>query len=211
MSSTATPRRSRRCASCASRRPASTPLAAGSPPPTRGGGSPVGPPPPTQRCAARTADRRVPDAHPAPGATALAHGPDGKDFGHAAVRCVGIGKCRKLDSGTMCPSYMVTLDERHSTRGRAHLLFEMMRGDVITDGWRSDAVHESLSLCLACKACKAECPTHVDMASYKAEFMAHYYDGRIRSREAYVFGWLHRWLALGRPVARLANALTHAP
>jgi Fe-S oxidoreductase len=72
-------------------------------------------------------------------------------------------------------------------------------------------VRESLDLCLACKACKSECPTHVDMASYKAEFMAHYFDGRIRSREAYVFGWLHRWLALGRPFAPLANFATHAP
>jgi Fe-S oxidoreductase len=111
----------------------------------------------------------------------------------------------------MCPSYMVTLDERHSTRGRAHMLFEMMRGDVITDAWRSDAVRESLELCLACKACKKECPTHVDMASYKAEFMAHYYEGRFRSREAYTFGWLHRWLVLGRPFAALANFMTHAP
>ena len=106
---------------------------------------------------------------------------------------------------------MVTLDERHSTRGRAHMLFEMMRGDVITDGWRSDEVKDSLDLCLACKACKKECPTHVDMASYKAEFMSHYYDGRLRSREAYVFGWLHRWLMLGRPLSALANFVTHTP
>jgi FAD/FMN-containing dehydrogenase/Fe-S oxidoreductase len=158
----------------------------------------------------RTSNLRLIDYHPEPGPIELVHGDDHKDFGHAAVRCVGIGKCRKRDAGTMCPSYMVTLDERHSTRGRAHLLFEMLRGDVIRDGWRSEAVRESLDLCLACKACKAECPTHVDMASYKAEFMAHHYDGRLRSREAYVFGWLHRWLALGRPVAWLANFVTHA-
>ncbi|HEX2687668.1 MAG TPA: FAD-binding and (Fe-S)-binding domain-containing protein [Kofleriaceae bacterium] len=158
----------------------------------------------------RTSHLRLVDYHPHPGPIELVHGDDHQDFGHAAVRCVGIGKCRKRDTGAMCPSYMVTLDERHSTRGRAHLLFEMLRGDVITEGWRSEAVHASLDLCLACKACKSECPTHVDMASYKAEFMAHYYDGRIRSREAYVFGWLHRWLALGRPVAHLANFFTHA-
>src|SRR4029078_5867436 len=102
------------------------------------------------------------------------------------------------DAGTMCPSYMATLDERYSTRCRAHLLSEMMRADVLTDGWRDDAVKESLDLCLACKACKKECPTHVDMASYKTEFMAHYYDGRLRSREAYAVGWLHRWLGLWR-------------
>ncbi|HTJ44597.1 MAG TPA: FAD-binding and (Fe-S)-binding domain-containing protein, partial [Kofleriaceae bacterium] len=96
----------------------------------------------------------------------LHHGPDGFDFAHATVRCVGIGKCRKLDAGTMCPSYMVTRDERHSTRGRAHLLHEMLRGEIITDGWRSDEVREALDLCLACKACKHECPTGVDLASY---------------------------------------------
>ncbi len=159
----------------------------------------------------RTSNLRLLDYHPQPGPIEMVHGNDHKDFGHAAVRCVGIGKCRKRDAGTMCPSYMATLDERHSTRGRAHLLFEMMDGDVIHDGWRSEEVKESLDLCLACKACKKECPTHVDMGSYKAEFMAHYYEGRIRSREAYVFGWLHRWLALGRPFAPIANFFTHAP
>jgi FAD/FMN-containing dehydrogenase/Fe-S oxidoreductase len=159
----------------------------------------------------RTSHLRLIDYHPNPGPIEMVHGDDHKDFGHAAVRCVGIGKCRKRDEGVMCPSYMATLDERHSTRGRAHLLFEMMRGDVITDGWRSDAVKESLDLCLACKACKKECPTHVDMGSYKAEFFAHYYEGRLRSKEAYLFGWLHRWLALGRPIAPLANFFTHAP
>ena len=159
----------------------------------------------------RTSHLRLVTYHPDPGPIELVHGEDGKNFAHAAVRCVGIGKCRKRDAGTMCPSYMVTLDERHSTRGRAHLLFEMLRGDVLTEGWRSTAVRESLDLCLACKACKKECPTHVDMASYKAEFMAHHYDGRLRPREAYVFGWLHRWLALGRPIAPLANFVTHTP
>ncbi|MEP6861398.1 MAG: FAD-binding and (Fe-S)-binding domain-containing protein [Deltaproteobacteria bacterium] len=159
----------------------------------------------------RTSHLRLLDYHPNPGPIEMVHGHDHKDFGHAAVRCVGIGKCRKRDAGMMCPSYMATLDERHSTRGRAHMLFEMMRGDVITDGWRSKEVKESLELCLACKACKKECPTHVDMGSYKAEFFAHYYEGRLRSKEAYLFGWLHRWLALGRPVAPLANFFTHAP
>ena len=159
----------------------------------------------------RTSHLRLPDYHPHPGAIEMVHGDDGKDFGHAGVRCVGIGKCRKRDEAVMCPSYMVTNDERHSTRGRAHLLFEMMRGDVITDGWRSDEVRESLDLCLACKACKKECPTHVDMASYKAEFMAHHYDGRLRPKEAYLFGWLHRWLTIGRALAPIANFVTHAP
>jgi ferredoxin len=153
------------------------------------------------------ADLRLVDYHPHPGPIELVHGDDARDFGHAAVRCVGIGKCRKLDSGTMCPSYMVTLDERHSTRGRAHLLFEMLRGDVLRDGWRSAEVREALDLCLACKACKSECPTHVDMASYKAEFMAHHYAHRVRPRQAYAFGRLHTWLGLAQPVAPLANVL----
>jgi FAD/FMN-containing dehydrogenase/Fe-S oxidoreductase len=147
---------------------------------------------------------------PQPGPIELSHGDDGKDFGHAVVRCVGIGKCRKVDAGTMCPSYMVTRDERHSTRGRAHLLFEALHGEVL-DGWRSTEVRESLDLCLACKACKHECPTQVDMASYKAEFLSHHYAGRLRPREAYLFGYLHRWLGLARPFAPLVNALAHAP
>nr|HEX4319220.1 FAD-binding and (Fe-S)-binding domain-containing protein [Kofleriaceae bacterium] len=160
----------------------------------------------------RTAHLRLVDFHPAvTEPIELEHGDDHHDFAHATVRCVGIGKCRKQDAGAMCPSFMATRDERYSTRGRAHLLFEMLRGEVITDGWRSEEVKESLDLCLACKACKSECPTHVDMASYKTEFMAHHYAGRLRSREAYVFGWLHRWLALGRPFAGLANAVAHAP
>src|SRR6185437_14189046 len=111
----------------------------------------------------RTAQLRLVDYHPHPHPIELDHGDDHHDFAHAAVRCVGIGKCRKRDSGAMCPSYMATLDERYSTRGRAHLLFEMMRGDVLTEGWHSEAVKESLDLCLACKACKKECPTQVDM------------------------------------------------
>jgi FAD/FMN-containing dehydrogenase/Fe-S oxidoreductase len=157
----------------------------------------------------RTSHLRLADYHPEPTEISLVHGDDGKDFAHAAVRCVGIGKCRKIDSGTMCPSYMATLDERHSTRGRAHLLFEMMRGDVIDDGWRSEAVHEALDLCLACKACKRECPTHVDMASYKAEFLEHYHAHRRRPLRAYAFGFLHTWVGLARPIAPLANWLAN--
>jgi FAD/FMN-containing dehydrogenase/Fe-S oxidoreductase len=159
----------------------------------------------------RTADLRIHHYHPDPGPIALEHGDDGKDFGHAAMRCVGVGKCRKVDSGAMCPSYMVTRDERHSTRGRAHLLFEMLDGDLVRDGWRSTEVAEALDLCLACKACKHECPMHVDMAAYKAEFLAHHYAGRRRPRSAYAFGWIHRWLALGRAMPRVANFATHAP
>jgi FAD/FMN-containing dehydrogenase/Fe-S oxidoreductase len=126
----------------------------------------------------------------------------------AALRCVGVGKCRKSADGTMCPSYMVTRDERHSTRGRAHLLFEMLRGETLTDGWRSEVVKEALDLCLACKACKAECPVAVDMATYKAEFLAHYYEHRRRPLRAHLFGHLDRWAALASRLPRAVNALT---
>ena len=80
----------------------------------------------------------------------------------------------------MCPSYRVTREEKHSTRGRARLLFEMLQGEVLPDGWRDDAVKEALDLCLACKGCKGDCPVNVDMATYKAEFLSHYYEGRLR-------------------------------
>src|SRR5262249_27949931 len=105
---------------------------------------------------------------------------DAGSFARAALRCVGVGECRRHEGGTMCPSYMVTRDERHSTRGRARLLFEMLQGETIQDGWRSPAVREALDLCLACKGCKHDCPVNVDMATYKAEFLSHHYAGRLR-------------------------------
>ena len=130
---------------------------------------------------------------------------------HAAMRCVGIGECRRQEKGTMCPSYRATMEEKHSTRGRAHLLFEMMRGDVIRDGWKSDEVFEALDLCLSCKGCKHDCPVNVDMATYKAEFLSHYYEGRLRPRHAYAMGWIHRWARLASQAPRLANAMAHIP
>jgi FAD/FMN-containing dehydrogenase len=105
-------------------------------------------------------------------------------FSRAALRCVGVGNCRQQHHQTMCPSYRVTMEEKHSTRGRARLLFEMLRGDALTGGWRDENVKESLDLCLACKGCKGDCPVHVDMATYKAEFLSHYYEGRLRPRAA---------------------------
>jgi Fe-S oxidoreductase len=125
----------------------------------------------------------------------------------AALRCVGVGKCRKTDEGTMCPSYMVTRDEQHSTRGRAHLLFEMLRGETISSGWESREVKQALDLCLACKACKSECPVSVDMASYKAEFLAHHYQRRSRPVRTMLFGHIDSWAALASRVPRLVNAL----
>jgi FAD/FMN-containing dehydrogenase/Fe-S oxidoreductase len=135
---------------------------------------------------------------------------DGGSLEAATLRCVGVGACRKQLSGVMCPSYMVTREERHSTRGRAHLLWEMLQGEVIERGWQSEAVKEALDLCLSCKGCKGECPTQVDMATYKAEFLAHYYQGRRRPLRAYAFGRLDRWARLASRTPRLANALGRA-
>ena len=136
---------------------------------------------------------------------------DRGSFAFATIRCVGVGKCRRLDGGTMCPSFMVTREEEHSTRGRARLLFEMMRGDSLPGGWRSEAVRDALDLCLACKGCKGDCPVNVDMATYKAEFLSHYYAGRLRPRHAYAMG-LIPWVARAASLApRLVNLAARAP
>jgi FAD/FMN-containing dehydrogenase/Fe-S oxidoreductase len=129
----------------------------------------------------------------------------------ATLRCVGVGLCRRHEGGVMCPSYMVTREEMHSTRGRAHLLFEMLQGDVVKDGWRDESVREALDLCLACKGCKGECPVNVDIATYKAEFLSHYYAGRLRPRSAYSMGLIYWWARLAALAPRLTNTLTHAP
>jgi FAD/FMN-containing dehydrogenase/Fe-S oxidoreductase len=131
----------------------------------------------------------------------------------AALRCVGVGKCRRTDTETMCPSYMVTREEKHTTRGRAHLLVEMMEGDPLEQGWQSEAVHEALDLCLACKGCKGECPVQVDMATYKAEFLAHYYEHQARPRTAYAFGHIWTWARLVSRfgLARLVNTGAQMP
>ena len=135
-------------------------------------------------------------------------GEDDGSFAAAAERCFGVGACRD-QSGVMCPSYQVTLEEKHSTRGRARMLFEMMRADSpIEDGWRSQEVKEALDLCLACKGCLHECPVRVDMATYKAEFLSHHYKGRLRPRQAYALG-LIRWEAeLAALAPRLANVFS---
>ncbi len=132
---------------------------------------------------------------------------DQGNFSRTLLRCVGVGECRKKN-GTMCPSYMATGEEMHSTRGRAHLLFEMARGEVIHGGWQDEAVHEALDLCLSCKGCKGECPVSVDMATYKAEFMAHYYEGKARPLNAYAFGLIDRWARLASHLPEAANLLT---
>jgi len=138
----------------------------------------------------------------------------------ATLRCVGVGKCRREGSGetggVMCPSYRATREEEHSTRGRAHLLWEMTQGNsredgIIRDGWRSEEVKHSLDLCLACKGCKSDCPVSVDVATYKAEFLSHYYEGRIRPRSAYAFGNIDLWARAASRVPGLVNLTTQLP
>jgi FAD/FMN-containing dehydrogenase/Fe-S oxidoreductase len=136
---------------------------------------------------------------------------DGGSFAKATLRCIGLGACRKTDSGAMCPSYMVTLEEAHSTRGRAHMLFEMLQGEVTRSGWEDEHVKEALELCLSCKACKSECPANVDIATYKAEFLSHYYEKKRRPMQAYAFGLVERWARLGSLVPGLANVFSQAP
>ncbi|HEV2075229.1 MAG TPA: FAD-linked oxidase C-terminal domain-containing protein, partial [Thermoleophilaceae bacterium] len=145
--------------------------------------------------------------HPREPETHFSYPEDGGSFAHAALRCVGAGKCR-FDGGTMCPSYMVTREEEHTTRGRSRMLYEMLQGDTITDGFRSDEVHEALDLCLSCKGCKGDCPVNVDMATYKAEFLSKYFKRRLRPPEAYSMGLIMLHARAGQHVPRLANLAT---
>jgi len=145
-------------------------------------------------------------------ATKFAYPDDAGSFARAALRCVGVGACRREGGdGVMCPSYQVTRDEKHSTRGRAHLLFEMLRGETVKGGWRDESVREALDLCLACKGCKNDCPVNVDMATYKAEFLSHYYAGRLRPRNAYAFGLIRRWSRAASLAPGLVNAAGRGP
>jgi FAD/FMN-containing dehydrogenase/Fe-S oxidoreductase len=154
-----------------------------------------------------------------PGDLYFSYPDDVGSFVRAANRCVGVGKCRQYehpDGAVMCPSYQATREEEHSTRGRARLLFEMLHGhpdSPIQDGWRSTAVRDALDLCLACKGCKSDCPVNVDMATYKAEFLAHHYAGRLRPRSHYTLGWLPVLAnAVSRAgLGRVVNAFSHAP
>jgi FAD/FMN-containing dehydrogenase/Fe-S oxidoreductase len=129
----------------------------------------------------------------------------------AVMRCVGVGKCRRLDAGTMCPSFMVTREEEHSTRGRSRLFFEMFQGETIADNWKNEPVKEALDLCLACKGCKGDCPVGVDMATYKAEFLSHYYEGRIRPLAAYTMGWIYWWARLAALAPDVVNVVMSLP
>jgi Fe-S oxidoreductase len=129
----------------------------------------------------------------------------GDGFLRAAEHCIGMGKCRAMHGGTMCPSYRATREERYSTRGRARLLQEMLRGELITEGWASEDVKEALEWCLACKGCRSDCPTHTDMAAYKAEFLSHYYEHRRRPRQALTMGRIGEWAPYAARFSTVAN------
>ncbi|MCZ2809987.1 FAD-binding protein [Modestobacter sp. VKM Ac-2979] len=163
------------------------------------------------------ADLRLTTEYPAwQPEVAFGYPEDGGSFAQAAARCVGVGKCRATlgegaEGAVMCPSYQVTGDEVHSTRGRARLLFEMLRGDVVRDRWRSTAVRDALDLCLACKGCKSDCPVDVDMATYKAEFLSHHYAGRVRPRTHYSLGWLPLAARVAALAPGVVNVATQTP
>lgn len=156
--------------------------------------------------------RLGPDYRPVTLATRLAFTSEiGDGFTRAVERCVGMGKCRSAQGGTMCPSYRATREERYSTRGRARLLGEMLRGELITERWDSEAVREALDWCLACKGCKSDCPTHTDMAAYKAEFLHHHYATRTLPRQAHTMGRIGEWAPLAARLPQLVNFLAQAP
>ncbi|MFJ4591943.1 MULTISPECIES: FAD-binding and (Fe-S)-binding domain-containing protein [unclassified Kitasatospora] len=167
------------------------------------------------------ADLRFVTAPRRPLPLALPYEQDGGSLAKAVHRCVGVAKCVDPNTGVMCPSYMATGEERHSTRGRARLLAEMLRGmaappgrqggATIADGWRSTEVREALDLCLSCKGCASDCPVHVDMATYKAEFLHQHYRHRPRPLAHYSMGWLPLWLRAAALAPGAANTLARSP
>jgi FAD/FMN-containing dehydrogenase/Fe-S oxidoreductase len=169
--------------------------------------------------AALDADLRGSGRHAAPAAALglrLAH--DRGDLGAAVHRCTGVGKCIAGPQGighdakgVMCPSYVATRDEKDSTRGRARVLQEMVDGRLVSGGFASPEVHEALDLCLSCKGCLSDCPTGIDMASYKSEVLNQTYRGRRRPRSHYILGRLPFWAKLASPFARLANLSLRVP
>jgi FAD/FMN-containing dehydrogenase/Fe-S oxidoreductase len=156
------------------------------------------------------ADLRRPGAAPLPRQGGFVFAEDDGDLTKAVHRCVGVGKCRADSSasgGFMCPSYLATRDEKDSTRARARVLQEMAQGTLVSGGWKSPEVRDSLDLCLSCKACSADCPAGVDMAQYKSEVAYRAYRRRLRPRSHYALGWLPRWSRWAGAAPRLVNAL----
>ncbi|MCH6468430.1 FAD-binding and (Fe-S)-binding domain-containing protein [Sinomonas terrae] len=151
------------------------------------------------------------DLRPA-ASTAQTPSPHTDPWVHAVQGCIGVGRCRADGGGVMCPSYRATRDEKDSTRGRARVLQEMVRGArTVEEGWKSEEVREVLDLCLACKACSTDCPAGVDMATYKSEFFDHYYRGRVRPLSHFSLGWLPRWLKVTGRLPGLVNAVLATP
>jgi len=146
-------------------------------------------------------------SHSGIGETHFAFAKDSGSLVRATERCVGVGSCRNTVGGVMCPSYRATGEEQHSTRGRAHLLWEMLSGALREEGFQGRAVHEALDLCLSCKACKSECPVQVDMAAYKSEFLAQRYKGRLHPLQHYIFGFADRLARYGSLAPALTNAI----
>ncbi|WP_433196965.1 FAD-binding and (Fe-S)-binding domain-containing protein [Nocardia sp. CA-107356] len=152
------------------------------------------------------ADLRLVGVRPIESAGGFAFPDDNGDLAMAVHRCVGVGKCRadtRATGGFMCPSYLATADEKDSTRGRARVLQDVVRGAL---PWSSDAVDESLDLCLSCKACRSDCPAGVDVATYKSEALYRRYRHRPRPIDHYTLGWLPRWLAAMSRMPRAVNA-----
>jgi FAD/FMN-containing dehydrogenase/Fe-S oxidoreductase len=159
-------------------------------------------------------DLRLPGARPLPVAGGFALAADGGDLSTAVHRCVGLGKCRAdngATGGVMCPSYLATGDERDSTRGRARVLQEMANGRLVDGGARAPEVHDVLDLCLSCKACAADCPAGVDMATYKSEVLYRAYRRRPRPVAHYSLGWLPRWARLAAWAPRIVNRVLGNP
>ena len=150
-------------------------------------------------------------SHLGSGETHFAFAKDNGSLARATERCVGVGSCRNTVGGVMCPSYRATGEEQHSTRGRAHLLWEMLSGALREEGFKSRAVHEALDLCLSCKACKSECPVQVDMAAYKSEFLAQRYKGRLHPLHHYIFGFADQLARYGSLAPALTNAILTGP
>lgn len=152
-----------------------------------------------------------PDYRPIEPKTHFSFASDFGSFAHAAERCMGVAKCRNTEGGVMCPSYRVTREEKHSTRGRVRLFGELFRGETLKDLWSNEDVKEALELCFSCKSCKSECPVQVDMATYKAEFLSHYYETRPRPPQARSMGMIHRWARLAAYAPGLVNLVNRMP
>tara|TARA_B100001250_G_scaffold100721_1_gene84686 strand:+ start:2632 stop:5499 length:2868 start_codon:yes stop_codon:yes gene_type:complete len=125
-------------------------------------------------------------------------------FQEAVELCSGVGQCRKKLVGTMCPSYMATLEEEHSTRGRANVLRAALSGSL-EGGLQNEVVYQAMDLCLECKACKSECPSNVDMAKLKYEYLAHYYGEHGFPIRSYLFGYIGTLARIGSMFAPISN------